>query len=51
MMAYADGIFIFQELPFFSSLCVRIVPFFSLGLSLYLSTEELEVFVFRLGVS
>lgn len=50
-MAYADGILIFQELLeiadlgafFFSSLCVRILPFFSLGLSLYLFTQELEV--------
>lgn len=50
-MVYTDGILIFQELletadlwvPFSSPPQARIVLLFSLGLSLYLFTEELGV--------
>lgn len=51
VMVYTDGILIFQELletadlwvPFSSPPQARMVLLFSLGLSLYLFTEELEV--------
>lgn len=52
-MVYADGVLIFQELleiadlgaPLSFFLCARIIPFFSLGLSLYLFMKKLGVTV------